>query len=281
MVHLTPEQLRAMFSKGEISRGISSRDIAQRKKEFGIVKTPVRVKSPRVEFEEGKTGKIRIGPRTTKVVINQELRDVMLPTQFEIIKSGERKGEVVRKRKFGITRPTEEASEAQKEAINRIRQQEMPSATNLSLIGLLSSGKIGKMRFNQLTDQQKQEFEVLRTQNPARYRQILSILRANEIPAPTTQLTRGEANKILNEAKRERFQQVVSGLQGEKVDDPSAQAMILGLTVGQRNAAVEELQSFASRKGKTSPRELSPGQIRFVLLSVKNRYTREGIPKLQ
>ena len=278
MVHLTIEQLRAMFSKGEISRGISSRDIVQRKKEFGMVKTPI--KAPREQFrkEFGEGSKI-VEP--SKFLINQEQRDAMLPPTHKIIVSGERKGETVRKRKFGITRPTEEASEAQKGAVQRIREQEMPSATNLSIIGLLSSQKINKMTFKQLTDEQKQQFEVLRNQNPARHKQILRILRANEIATPTSELTRGEANIILNKAKSERFQQVISGLTGEKVDDPGAQAMILGLTVGQRNAAVEELQSFASRKGKASPRELSPGQIRFVLLSVKARYTREGIRKLQ
>jgi len=278
MVHLTPEQLRAMFSKGEISRGISSKDIVKRKKEFGLVKTPI--VAPREQFrkEFGEGAKI-VEPG--KILISQEQRDAMLPPTHEIIKSGERKGELIRKRKFGISRPTEEASEAQKDAIQRLRQQEIPSARNLSIIGLISSGKINTMTFKQLTDEQKQQFEVLRNQNPARHKQILARLRANEIPAPTSQLTRGEASKILDQAKRERFQQVVSGLAGEKPDDPAAQAMILGLTVGQRNAAVEELQSFAVRKGKTSPRELSPGQIRFVLLSVKNRFTREGIPKLQ
>lgn len=277
MVHLTIEQLRAMFSKGEISRGISSRDIVQRKKEFGMIKTPIT--APREQFrkEFGEGSKI-VEP--SKFLISQEQRDTMLPPTHKIIVSGERKGETVRKRKFGISRPTEEASEAQKGAVQRIREQEMPSARNLSIIGLLSSQKINKMTFKQLTDQQKQEFEVLRNQNPARHKQILRILRANE-NIPTSELTRGEANRILDQAKRERFQQVVSGLAGEKPDDPAAQAMILGLTVGQRNAAVEELQSFAIRKGKTSPRELSPGQIRFVLLSVKNRYTREGIRKLQ
>lgn len=278
MVHLTVEQLRAMFSKGEISRGISSKDIVQRKKEFGMVKTPIT--APREQFRKqfGAGAKI---DEPNKILISQEQRDIMLPPTHEIIKSGERKGEEVRKRKFGIPRPTEEASQAQKEAVQRLRQQEMPSARNLSIIGLMSSGKINKMTFKQLTDEQKIQFEVLRVQNPARQKQILRILRANEIAAPTSQLSRGEASKILDQAKRERFQQVVSGLAGEKPDDPAAQAMILGLTVGQRNAAVEELQSFAIRKGKTSPRELSPGQIRFVLLSVKSRYTREGIRKLQ
>jgi len=278
MVHLTIEQLRAMFSKGEISRGISSRDIVMRKKEFGMIKTPIT--APREQFrkEFGEGSKI-VEPN--KFLINQEQRDAMLPPTHEIIKSGERKGELIRKKKFGITRPTDEASEAQKDAVRRLRQQEMPSATNLSIIGLLSSEKINKMTFKQLTDEQKQQFEVLRNQNPARHKQILRILRANEIATPTSQLTRGEASRILDQAKRERFQQVVSGLAGEKPDDPAAQAMILGLTEGQRNAAVEELQSFAIRKGKTSPRELSPGQIRFVLLSVKARYTREGIRKLQ
>ena len=75
-------------------------------------------------------------------------------------------------------------------------------------------------------------------------------------------------------------QQVISALMGEKVDDPSAQATVNQLTEGQRNAAVEALFSFASAKGKASPRELAPGQIRRILSSVKVGYTREGIQKI-
>jgi hypothetical protein len=242
---LTDEQLRAMFSKEERKRGISSKDIE--------------IKKARLE----------------------EARDKMLPTRFKVIKSGEKKGQVVRIKKFGeIPRPTEQASEAQREAVRRFTEEAIPSATHLSIIQLIGSGKINTMTFKQLTDKQKQQLEVLRATNRSKYDQVLRRLRANEAPRPITDLTRKEAHEVLRKRDVQRKDQIIVALQGQRPDDPAVQQEILQLTDGQRNAAVEELFSFASRKGKTSPHELTPGQVRYILSQVKKQYTREGVRKL-
>jgi hypothetical protein len=284
MVHLTPEQLRAMFSKQEIRHGISQRDISNKirflESRGVIIDRPKRIIQPRAELKQSNLI-VTSTPEKTKVRVTDEERDVMLPTRFKVIQSGERKGETVRKKKFGeIPRPEDEASERQKLAVQRFSQQDVPTARNLSINQLISSEKIKQMQFKQLTDPQKVQLQVLRTVNPALHRQILAQMRANEIPSEPAGLTRSQANQILRKRDIQNSQQIISALQGEKVDDPSALATVNQLTPGQRNAAVEALFSFASAKGKASPRELAPGQIRRILQSVKVGFTREGIQKI-
>lgn len=288
MVHLTTEQLAAMFSKGEISRGISSRDITKRKKDLGLsegsfkgqVFTPSG--SPREEFVKSKhTAKPTFTPKERQE-ISEALRNQFLPSRLEEIKSGERKGELVRKRRFGqVLNPNEAASEAQKEAVKRFKEEPPSTATNLSIFQLIQTGKLKNMTFIQLSDEQKKQFEVLRQIEPARHRKILAQLRANEVRKPVSELTKQQASDILRQREVQRKDQLIFGLQGQLPDDPSVQNEINQLTQGQRNAAVEELFSFASRKGKASPLELTPGQVRFILSQVKKQYTREGVRKIQ
>lgn len=139
MVHMTPEQLRAMFSKEEIRRGISSQDITMRKAEWvkqGLLPKPTKREfiegeqrfkpagSPREEFyKSGETVTI------SREKIPQEVRDVMLPTRFKVIKSGERKGETVRIKTFGPLSPEEQASEAQITALSKMEGKEIESLT--------------------------------------------------------------------------------------------------------------------------------------------------------
>lgn len=139
MVHMTAEQLRAMFSKEEISRGISSQDIVMRKSQWvkqGLLPKPEKREfierekrfkpagSPREEFyRQDETVTI---PRRE---IPQELRDISLPSRFKVIKSGERKGETVRKRTFGPLNPQEQASEAQIEALSKMSGKDIERLT--------------------------------------------------------------------------------------------------------------------------------------------------------
>ena len=132
------KQLAAMFSKQEISRGISSQDIKNRESSLikqgilppkekqsiivgeGKIFTPTKA-GTRAEFERG-SEPFRI---ETKKKVPEELRDVMLPSRFKITKSGE----LIRKRKFGPTSPQEQASERQKEALLRMTGRSQTQTT--------------------------------------------------------------------------------------------------------------------------------------------------------
>ena len=139
MVHMTAEQLRAMFSKEEISRGISSQDIAMRKAQY--VKQGLLPPQTKREFIERKTRFSPAGsPReefyksgevvtASRKEIPSEVRDVMLPSRFKVIKSGEKKGETVRIRTFGPLDPQEQASEAQIMALQKIEGKDIESLT--------------------------------------------------------------------------------------------------------------------------------------------------------
>ncbi len=139
MVHMTAEQLRAMFSKEELSRGISSQDIAMRKAQFvkqgllppetkrEFIEREKRFKpagSPREEFY--KSGEVIVIPRKE---IPQEMRDITLPTRFKVIKYGEKKGETVRKKTFGPLNPEEQASEAQIQALQKMTGKDIEKLT--------------------------------------------------------------------------------------------------------------------------------------------------------
>ena len=131
------KQLAAMFSKQEISRGISSQDIRNREAELvrqGIL--PPREKKSiivgegiftpsgagtRMEFERG-PDPFRI---ETRKKVPEEVRDVMLPSRFKVTKSGE----LIRKRKFGPEGPQEQASERQKEALLRLTGRSQTQTT--------------------------------------------------------------------------------------------------------------------------------------------------------
>lgn len=124
MVNLTSEQLAAMFSKEEISRGISSRDISLRLKEFGIKRE--RPLTPQQEFK--RTDVLVIPERRQRFDLPQNVRDTILPsTMKEITKEG--KIITVRKKKFGPLNPELEASEAQKEALLKITGKSQSQTT--------------------------------------------------------------------------------------------------------------------------------------------------------
>jgi len=132
------KQLAAMFSKQEISRGISSQDIKNRESELirqgilpprekksiivgeGKIFTPAGA-GTRVEFERG-SEPFRI---ETRKKVPEELRDIMLPSRFKITKSGE----LIRKRSFGPLSPQEQASERQKEALLRMTGRSQTQTT--------------------------------------------------------------------------------------------------------------------------------------------------------
>jgi len=125
MANLTAEQLAAMFSKEEISRGISSKDISLRLKEFGIKRE--RRLTPQQEFKQSN---VLVIPerRQQKIQMPQNVRDLILPpTMKEITKEG--KIITVRKRKFGPPNPELEASEAQKEALLKITGKSQSQTT--------------------------------------------------------------------------------------------------------------------------------------------------------
>lgn len=187
MAELTSQQLRAMFSKSEIKRGISSKDITDRRL---------------ILARQGLLPKQKVTP---------EVREIMLPTKFKVIKTGERRGEVVLKKRFGPSRPGEPASEAQIRALERIEDESQ------------------------------------------------------------TGLTREQAFRKFQKANRFRAMEIVVGLEGGRTTDPVVQSEILRLTPEQRLDAREQLQRLASRKGKASPLELPPSDIRFILNRVKPR----------
>jgi len=135
------KQLAAMFSKQEISRGISSQDIKNREAELvrqGILAPRERTS---IVVGEGSGGKIftptGAGTRReferkpdpfrieTRRKVPEEVRDVMLPTRFKVTKSGE----LIRKRKFGPLNPQEQASERQKEALLRMTERSQTQTT--------------------------------------------------------------------------------------------------------------------------------------------------------
>ncbi len=228
------KQLSAMFSKQEISRGISSQDIKNREAELVrqgilpprekksiIVGSSMKIFTPtgegtRAEFER-KPDPFRI---ETRKKVPEEVRDVMLPSRFKITKQRTelRGNEIVvipskeiRIRKFGPKSPQEQASERQKEALLRITGRSQ------------------------------------------------------------TQTTSGEAFRQFQVAKKQRMMEIVVGLEGGRVTDPVAQAAILRLTPEQRLNAREGLERLARRKGKASPLELSPSDVDFILRGVKPR----------
>lgn len=124
MANLTAEQLAAMFSKEEISRGISSSDISLRLKEFGIKRE--RRLTPQQEFKQSDV--LVIPERRQRIEMSQSVRDKILPpTMKEITKEG--KIITVRKRKFGPLNPELEASEAQKEALLKITGKSQSQTT--------------------------------------------------------------------------------------------------------------------------------------------------------
>jgi len=133
------KQLAAMFSKQEISRGISSQDIRNReadlirqgilppKEKQSIIIGEGKIFTPsgagtRAEFEKG-SEPFRI---ETRKKVSEEARDVMLPSRFKITKSGE----LIRKRKFGPKSPEEQASERQKEALLRMTGRSQTQTTS-------------------------------------------------------------------------------------------------------------------------------------------------------
>ncbi len=126
MANLTAEQLAAMFSKDEISRGISSRDISLRLKEFGIKRE--KTLTPQEEFRRSN---VLVIPekRQERTEIPQNVRDTILPTPFkEVTREG--KIVTVRKRKFfGPLDPELEASEAQKDALLKITGKSQSQTT--------------------------------------------------------------------------------------------------------------------------------------------------------
>jgi len=141
--NMTPEQFAAMFSQQEIRRGISSRDIDVRLKDFGITtKKPL---TPQEEFK--KTDLVKEVAPTERRVFTEAERDVFLPptrkeviTRPKVITVMTEKGIVekiqpseritIRKRKFGPKEPGEEATEAQKEALLRATGRSQTQTTS-------------------------------------------------------------------------------------------------------------------------------------------------------
>jgi len=231
------QQLAAMFSKDEISRGISSQDIRNREAQFiqaGFL--PPKEKRPIIVGEggskiftptgEGTLAEFKKGDEPFTIPIRKkispEIREKMLPTQFKMTKERrevrEKAGggseiviipsKEVRKRRFGPLDPEEQASEAQKQAL------------------LTATGR------------------------------------------SQTQTTRQEAFEEFQKLNQQRSMQIVKGLEGGRVDDPRVQAVLLHLTPAQKLNAREGLERLAKKRGKASPLELSSKDIGFMIGAV-------------
>ena len=221
--------LSIMFSKDEISRGLSDDDLKKRYKEFGIsIKKPL---TPQEEFKKGALTVKNIDVVKQKRELTQEERDVLLPPTHkeiftrpkvvdvevegkivEVVQPSERM--IVRKKKFlppGLRPkdPEAEASEAQKEFLLR--------ATGES----------------------------------------------------QTQTTSGEAAITFDRLKRMRTMELVSGFKGGRSTDPQVQGILNKFTPAERIEILERLQRKAHFTSKVIPELLTTKEVFDILRRVK------------